>query len=314
MTKFPDLFNDLSEPFPRSEIKILPKGKGLQYVTARTVMNRLDAVLGPENWWDEYVPGADSVLCRLTVLLPDGRHLTKSDAGGYAGMADAGDDDKSGYSDAFKRAAVKFGVGRHLYNDGIPTFEATNGHANGQETYQDPTAHHAKNHDNQTGHGSGAYASPKTTDAYRDWCKAFCEARNGQWTDKWTDGRGELDDRVMGWKNGEIINPWQLSGHLVKWARGKKLIQAPENHKPAQADKLAAVAWERHQGMTEDESIRYVRDQWKEIWAKLHMTKVERPTPLEAEDESQDADDVLDAAYGSTEDAGPGDGPDDREA
>ena len=38
-------------------------------------------------------------------------------------MSDSGDDDKSGYSDAFKRAAVKFGVGRYLYRDGVPSFD-----------------------------------------------------------------------------------------------------------------------------------------------------------------------------------------------
>jgi hypothetical protein len=54
--------------------------------------------------------------------MPDGSTLTKADAGGYAGMPDQGDDDKSGFSDAFKRAAVKFGVGRYLYRDGVPTF------------------------------------------------------------------------------------------------------------------------------------------------------------------------------------------------
>lgn len=85
-------------------------------------MNRLDHVLGPENWWDEYTPSENSVLCRLTIRLPDGSTLTKADAGGYAGMADSGDDDKSGYSDAFKRAAVKFGVARYLYRDGVPAF------------------------------------------------------------------------------------------------------------------------------------------------------------------------------------------------
>ncbi len=74
-------------------------------------MNRLDTVLGPENWWDRYVPGENSVLCELTIRLPDGSMLTKADAGGYAGMADSGDDDKSGYSDAFKRAAVEVWCG-----------------------------------------------------------------------------------------------------------------------------------------------------------------------------------------------------------
>ena len=122
-TAHPDLFARLSAPFTGAEIKHRPQGRRqLSYITARTVMNRLDTVLGPENWWDEYAPSESSVLCRLTIRLPDGSTLTKSDAGGYAGMADSGDDDKSGYSDAFKRAAVKFGVGRHLYGDGVPQY------------------------------------------------------------------------------------------------------------------------------------------------------------------------------------------------
>ena len=108
MTQYPDLFAALAAPFETQEVKVRTQaGRQLHYITARTAMNRLDNVLGPENWWDEYVPGENSVLCRLTIRLPDGSTLTKSDAGGYAGMADSGDDDKSGYSDAFKRAAVE---------------------------------------------------------------------------------------------------------------------------------------------------------------------------------------------------------------
>ncbi|GAC1472607.1 MAG: hypothetical protein NVSMB9_19990 [Isosphaeraceae bacterium] len=123
MTKHLDLFADLAAPFDPQEVKVRSQtGRQLHYVTARTVMNRLDSVLGPENWWDEYSPNENSVLCRLTIRLADGTTLTKSDAGGYAGMADSGDDDKSGYSDAFKRAAVKIGVARYLYRDGVPTF------------------------------------------------------------------------------------------------------------------------------------------------------------------------------------------------
>lgn len=125
MTKYYDLFGSLASAFRAGEVKVRKQaGRDLHYVTARTVMNRLDEVLGPENWWDEYLPGEDSVLCRLTIRLSDGTTLTKSDAGGYAGMADSGDDDKSGYSDAFKRAAVKFGVARYLYRDGVPSFSA----------------------------------------------------------------------------------------------------------------------------------------------------------------------------------------------
>ncbi len=123
MTQFPELFAALGASFEANEVRVRSQaGRQLSYITARTAMNRLDSVLGPENWWDDYVPGENSVICRLTVRLPDGSTLTKSDAGGYAGMADQGDDDKSGFSDAFKRAAVKFGVGRYLYRDGVPTF------------------------------------------------------------------------------------------------------------------------------------------------------------------------------------------------
>ena len=123
MTSQPDLFAALAAPFDPNEVKMRTQNsKLMHYITARTVMNRLDNVLGPENWWDRYVPGENSVLCELTIRLPDGSTLTKADAGGYAGMSDSGDDDKSGYSDAFKRAAVKFGVARYLYRDGVPTF------------------------------------------------------------------------------------------------------------------------------------------------------------------------------------------------
>lgn len=134
MTKYPDLFAALAAPFDAHEVKVRSTRTGVQlhYITARTAMNRLDSVLGPENWWDEYEPTQHSVLCKLTIRLPDGSTVTKCDAGGYAGMEvrtrtgemvrDDENDEKSGYSDAFKRAATKFGVARYLYRDGVPSF------------------------------------------------------------------------------------------------------------------------------------------------------------------------------------------------
>lgn len=126
MTRYKAIFDALMAEFDKTEVKFLDKGskdgpkKRVYYVTARTVMNRLDEVVGPEGWHDTYTPSEHSVICRLSIRLPNGTLLTKEDAGGYAGMKDEGDDDKSGFSDAFKRAAVKFGVGRYLYGDGIP--------------------------------------------------------------------------------------------------------------------------------------------------------------------------------------------------
>jgi hypothetical protein len=139
MTQFPDLFAALAAPFSAQETRVRTQAnRQVQYITARTAMNRLDSILGPENWWDEYTPGENSVLCRLTVRLPDGTTLTKADAGGYAGMPDQGDDDKSGFSDAFKRAAVKFGVGRYLYRDGVPTYSSKDSGPRTQESGNNP--------------------------------------------------------------------------------------------------------------------------------------------------------------------------------
>lgn len=79
------------------------------YVTARTVIDRLNLVC-PHLWQEpgyEQVPGG--LRCDLTV---DG--LTRSDVGWSGGTGNAMQL-KALYSDAFKRAAVKFGVGVSLY-------------------------------------------------------------------------------------------------------------------------------------------------------------------------------------------------------
>ena len=116
-----EVFAALAAPFANDEVRSRSQGgRDFQYVTARTVMNRLDEVLGPAGWWDEYVPMENAVICKLTVRLPDGSTLTKSDAGGMSKMQDESDTEKSAFSDAFKRTAVKFGVARYLYGDGVP--------------------------------------------------------------------------------------------------------------------------------------------------------------------------------------------------
>lgn len=72
------------------------------YIDARLAVERLNLVV-PHLWHDEYEPVQGGLLCRLTV---DG--ITRQDMGsGYQG--------KGLYSDALKRAAVKFGIGVSLY-------------------------------------------------------------------------------------------------------------------------------------------------------------------------------------------------------
>lgn len=126
-TRFPEFWGAIARTFPPDQVKTRPQGgMNLEFITARTVQNRLDEVAGPENWWCRFEYRNDSVLCELSIRAPDGTVVTKQDAGGYSATKDDGDNDKGGISDAFKRAAVMFGIGRHLYHDpsGIPSYAA----------------------------------------------------------------------------------------------------------------------------------------------------------------------------------------------
>jgi hypothetical protein len=55
------------------------------------------------------------VVCRLSVKIGEA-WVTKMDVGGPSDQKDEGDRRKAAFSDALKRAAVKFGVGRYLYD------------------------------------------------------------------------------------------------------------------------------------------------------------------------------------------------------
>lgn len=226
MTKYPDLFAALAAPFETHEVKIRAAqgGRQLHYITARTAMNRLDSVLGPENWWDEYHPGANSVMCRLTLRLPDGSTLTKCDAGGYAGMADQGDDDKSGFSDAFKRAASKFGVARYLYRDGVPAFVQE--HVGTVEAPAEPTAAPARadresrpaSDRSANGHSSSGNA-PRSGRALFAWTKEQ-EQRHEVGLLKYLNNWGKLQDFP-----GRMID-WDADQVALAYAEATRKLQA----------------------------------------------------------------------------------------
>src|SRR5262245_65838395 len=115
------LTDKLSAPFDPSEVKFKPavvsgnRALALAYVDARVIQDRLDDVLGVTGWQDEYECLPDgSVVCRLRLRLGD-EWITKMDVGGPSEQPDEGDRRKAAFSDALKRAAVKFGVGRYLY-------------------------------------------------------------------------------------------------------------------------------------------------------------------------------------------------------
>lgn len=114
----------LAEPFPSSDIEwraakcgLKKDGKGwaivLAYVTNRAIMERLDAVIGPANWRNEYTTGPDGgVLCGISIRVGDGEWITKWDGAPNTQIESV----KGGLSGAMKRAAVQWGIGRYLYN------------------------------------------------------------------------------------------------------------------------------------------------------------------------------------------------------
>jgi hypothetical protein len=113
--------NKFKAPFPSSEVEWRLKtagknGKGswamlLPYVTNRAIMNRLDEVAGPENWRNEFQPGpSGGTMCGLSIRI-NNEWITKWDGAQETDIEPV----KGGYSDAMKRAAVQWGIGRYLY-------------------------------------------------------------------------------------------------------------------------------------------------------------------------------------------------------
>lgn len=125
----PTLFEELAAPFPPTQVswrvgaKSQDKKKGmcLAYIDARDVMERLDNVVGQGGWQSRYINAGNGATCCEVGIRIDGEWVWKSDG---AGKTDY-EGDKGQFSDAFKRAAVKWGVGRYLYNLDAPWVELT---------------------------------------------------------------------------------------------------------------------------------------------------------------------------------------------
>ena len=94
-----------------------PGGRQLAYIDARDVMDLLDEVVGVENWQCEYRDIDGKVYCGIGIWVDD-KWVWKWDMGVKSDF----EADKGEASDAFKRAGVKWGIGRFLYNLEDPKF------------------------------------------------------------------------------------------------------------------------------------------------------------------------------------------------
>lgn len=81
------------------------KAQMLVYIDARDVQDRLDEVC--DNWMNDFKEVNGRLVCNLTI-----NGITRTDGAGDTDF----EGEKGGLSDAFKRSAVLFGVGRYLYN------------------------------------------------------------------------------------------------------------------------------------------------------------------------------------------------------
>ena len=83
------------------------------YIDARDVMDKLDEVCSPENWQDKYEVVNGQLFCSIGIYDVNSKQwVWKSDTGTESQT----EKEKGHVSDAFKRAAVKWGVGRFLYS------------------------------------------------------------------------------------------------------------------------------------------------------------------------------------------------------
>src|SRR4051812_744156 len=100
-------WDQLTAPFDPADIKHRqgPGGRQLPYVTNRAIQDRLDSVVGPGNWKNEFREwgqGSPGVLCGLSIRVGE-EWITKWDGAEQTDIEAV----KGGLSDAMKRAAVQ---------------------------------------------------------------------------------------------------------------------------------------------------------------------------------------------------------------
>lgn len=114
-----DLLQKLKEPFDPKFVKWRvgatspdkTKGIALAYIDAREVMKRLDEVFGVTGWQNRYSHANDRmVVCEIGAKVGD-EWIWKSDGAGDTQV----EAEKGSLSDALKRTAVLWGIGRYLY-------------------------------------------------------------------------------------------------------------------------------------------------------------------------------------------------------
>jgi hypothetical protein len=91
-----------------------PAAQCVAYIDARDVMDLLDEVVGAGNWQSDFKEIGGKIYGGIAILI-EGQWVWKWDCGSESKM----EAEKGQSSDAFKRAGVKWGIGRFLYEKPI---------------------------------------------------------------------------------------------------------------------------------------------------------------------------------------------------
>lgn len=113
-----NLKEQLEKPFLDDELEFRvgatnsdkTKGLALAYIQARAIQNRLDEVVGIENWRVSYKEINGGFLAKLELKI-NNEWIAKEDGANVTDYEAI----KGGISSAFKRAASVWGIGRYLY-------------------------------------------------------------------------------------------------------------------------------------------------------------------------------------------------------
>jgi len=113
--------DELKDQFPIEKVKYRsgPGGKQLAYIDARDVADRLDEVVGQAFWQNRYTCVNGVTVCEIGIKTVHGvadEWIWKSDGAPETTI----EAEKGALSDAFKRAGVKWGIARYLYDDAPP--------------------------------------------------------------------------------------------------------------------------------------------------------------------------------------------------
>jgi biotin carboxyl carrier protein len=121
-----DVIKRLREPFPFEEVEAKiqttnaekTKGMAVFYLDSRAIQKRLDETVDAMNWSNEFSSWHNNAqLCSISIYNDErGEWVSKKDGAENSDIEPI----KGGLTDAFKRAAVLWGIGRYLYQiDGV---------------------------------------------------------------------------------------------------------------------------------------------------------------------------------------------------